>query len=123
MSNLSDYTTGLDDTVWTDARAAELDTAMSTSTWTNTRAGYLDVLAGGSLGFKPVETYVYGGAGNGSITVSITDWQQCMVVGSQAHSDNFPPTGMAYRTTSNTNVQRIGYGHNSNHCFVVTRFG
>jgi hypothetical protein len=120
MSNLSDYTTGLDDTVWTDARAAELDTAMSTSTWTNTRAGYLDVLAGGSLGFKPVQTYFYGGAGNGNVTVSITDWEQCLVVGSQNTTGS---SAMAYRTTSNTNVTRIGFGQNSNHCFVVTRFG
>ena len=123
MSNLSDYTTGLDDTVWTDARAAELDTAMSTSTWTNTRAGYLDVLAGGSLGFKPVQTYVYTGAGNGNVTVSITDWEQCMVVGSQGYDNLSTLLAMAYRTTSNTNVAAIGYAHGSNHAFTVTRFG
>ena len=60
MSNLSDYVKGLDDEVWTDNRASNLDnadttvssrapasSALSTSVWTNTRAGYLDQLAGG----------------------------------------------------------------------------
>jgi len=123
MSNLSDYTTGLDDAIWTDARAAELDTAMSTSTWTSTRAGYLDVLGGGSLGFKPVQSYLYGGAGNGNVTVSITNYEQCMVVGSQGGGSQYSLLGMSYRTTSNTNVNLVGYGHGSNHCFVVCRFG
>ena len=131
MSNLSDYTRGLDDAVWTDAIAAKLDTAPSTTTFTDTRAGYLDLLAGG-VGSKPVQSYAYKGSTTRAevvnITVSITDYINTLTY---SHAELFYNEGgyaRCYTATSNTNVRMLskmasGQAPHTEYAFVVTRFG
>ena len=127
MSNLSDYTRGLDDAVWTDALAAKLDTAPSTTTFTDTRAGYLDLLAGG-VGAKPVEGWEYKGnttaAAVINITVSITDYLNTLTYSNSDYSSN-RDFGRSFMATSNTNVRKLdsGAGYIGEYAFLVTRFG
>lgn len=131
MSNLSDYTRGLDDAVWTDALAVKLDTAPSTTTFTDTRAGYLDLLAGG-VGSKPVQSYAY--KGNtvrqvvNNITVSITDYVNTLTYSHAEFFFNEDGYARSYAATSNTNVRMVsqmsdGRAPHTEYAFVVTRFG
>lgn len=131
MSNLSDYTRGLDDAVWTDALAAKLDTAPSVSTFTDTRAGYLDLLAGG-VGSKPVQSYAYKGnttrAEVVNITVSITDYLNTLTYSHAEFFFNVDGYARCYAATSNTNVRMLSKMSNGGtpygeYAFVVTRFG
>jgi hypothetical protein len=113
MSSLKSYVKGLKDTTWTDAMATTLDTIPDVGTWTDTRAGYLDVLAGGSLGFKPIATYGYSGdfnwyGGSNSVwarsfTVSVIDYTACFV-NVNSHNTGRLSSVTSYLTSNTTGI-------------------
>jgi len=129
MSSLSDYVKGLDDAVWTDARASELSEIPTTTTWTNARLGNLDLLAGGT-GAKPVEHWQYSGSQSSSLTtfaVSITDYLSCLVFGTFT-STKADTVCVTYKTASNTSVsfnkqQRVANLSTFYYSFTISRFG
>lgn len=131
MSSLSDYVKGLDDAVWTDARASDLGDIPTTATWTNARVGNLDILAGGA-GAAPNQHWQYSGRitngwlGDLSITVSITDYLNCMVFSAMDHDGHV--SCLALHTTSNTTVTAVTYNRFSSpspfaYSFTVSKFG
>jgi hypothetical protein len=131
MSSLSDYVKGLDKAVWTDAKASSLNDIPTTATWTNARVGNLDILAGGA-GAAPIQHWQYGGVhtlgwiGNYNITVSITDYLNCMIFSAMDNSSR--DFSMTFHTTSNTNVEALtkyysGAPSNFAYSFTISKFG
>lgn len=131
MSSLSDYVKGLDKAVWTDAKASSLDDIPTTATWTNARVGNLDILAGGA-GAAPNQHWQYNGiksggwAGDLALTVSITDYLNCMVFSAMDHDGDV--ACLALHTTSNTTVTvvtkiRFGAPNPFGYAFTVSKFG